>query len=163
MPKNKKKNLKKVRKHFKFNLERLAKHLGKIADNTSFKDIQEIALNAGLAYAGYERFKDWKGALLGPVSLKLATAPGGTPPVSQMAGIAGLSILGLAYAQDLFGVIKEQLQELPWMPEQQLKLEGKLPEGSYPIAPQRSCPTDYHKETFGYRYQAWCIPNEPIS
>ena len=81
-----------MRKHFKFNLERLAKHLGKIADNTSFKDIQEIALNAGLAFAGYEAFHNWKGALLGPVSLKLATTQGGTPPVAQITGVAGLSL-----------------------------------------------------------------------
>ena len=57
MPKKQKNKLKKVRKHFKFNLERLAKHLGKIADNTSVKDVSDIALNIGLAYAGLEHFK----------------------------------------------------------------------------------------------------------
>ena len=95
--KNKVKKIKKAaRRHLKVSLERLAIHLGKIVDNSSVKDIQEAGLNVALAFAGYDAFKNWKGALLGPVSLKLATAPGGTPPVSQIAGIAGLSMLGLA-------------------------------------------------------------------
>jgi len=85
-----------VRKHFKFNLERVAKHLGKIVDNSSVKDIQEATLNIALAIAGYEAFHNWKGSLLGPVSLKLATTQGGTPPVAQITGVAGLSLLGLA-------------------------------------------------------------------
>jgi len=58
----------------------------------------DVGLNAALAYAGYEAFKDWRGALLGPVSLKLAQAGGGTPPISQIAGVAGLAFLGVSFA-----------------------------------------------------------------
>jgi len=92
----KKKKAKKVRKSFKFNLERIARHIGKIIDNSNVKDVQEIALNIALAYAGYEALGDWKGALLGPISLKLAQTTGGTPPVAQITGVAGLSLIGLA-------------------------------------------------------------------
>lgn len=62
------------------------------------KDLAEVAIMVGLAYAGYETFKDWRGALLGPVSLKLAQTSGGTLSPSQIAGIAGLSLLGVAIA-----------------------------------------------------------------
>jgi len=61
------------------------------------KDLAELALMGGLAYLGYERFKDWKGALVGPISLKLALTPGGMGvPVSQVAGLSGLLLLGAA-------------------------------------------------------------------
>ena len=90
-----KKKKRKTRRHFKFDLERIGRHIGKIVDNSSVKDIQEAVLNIALAYAGYETFNDWRGGLLGPVSLKLAETSGGTPPVAQIAGVAGLSIIGV--------------------------------------------------------------------
>jgi len=61
-----------------------------------FPSIAEAALMGGLAYVGYSKF-GLEGALLGPVSLKLATAPGGTIPVSQTAGLIGLGLLGLSF------------------------------------------------------------------
>lgn len=96
--KPKKNKLKKVRKHFKFELERLARHLGKIADNTSFKDIQEVGLMLGLSYVSYKAFGTVSGTLLGPVSYKLATTPGGAFSPSQLAGVSGLTMLGLLVA-----------------------------------------------------------------
>lgn len=115
MPKkNKKAAIKKVRKHFKFNLERLAKHLGKIADNTSLKDIQEVILNAALAYASYEHFTvvDQHGkihrnpfnAMFGPIALKLASTDGS---ISQGAGVAGLITLGAAMGGVQFGELPD--------------------------------------------------------
>ena len=67
-------------------------------DRSTIKDVADVGLMGALAWLGYERFKDWKGALLGPVSLKLATTPGGgfAVPVSQVAGLAGLLLLGAA-------------------------------------------------------------------
>lgn len=99
----KKDKLEKARKHFKVNLERIAIHIGKIIDNTSVKDLAEVGLMASLAYAGYEVWGDWKASLFGPVALKLAQSPGGTPPVSQLAGVAGLSYLGLCFTGGAFG------------------------------------------------------------
>ena len=45
----------------------------------------------GIAYYGYRAANHPSGAVAGIIGLKLATTMGGTPPVSQ---IAGLSILG---------------------------------------------------------------------
>jgi len=92
----KKKKLKKIKRRLEPFLDRVGKHIAKIAENTSLKDIQDIILNLGLAYAGYEALRDWKGAVLGPVSLKLAQTQGGTPPIAQIAGVAGLSLIGVA-------------------------------------------------------------------
>ena len=103
MGKRPKKKPKTPRKHFKVKLERIAKHIGKIVDNSSVKDIQEVLLNAGLAYASVVHLKsvDQQGnihynplnAMFGPIALKLATTDG---IVSQTAGVAGLSILGIS-------------------------------------------------------------------
>ena len=112
--KNKVKKIKKAaRRHFKVSLERLAKHLGKIVDNSSVKDIQEALLNGALAYASYQHFTvvDQDGnihrnpfnALFGPIALRLASTDGA---ISQGAGVAGLITLGAAMG----GV---QLGELP--------------------------------------------------
>ena len=111
--KPKKKDLKKVRKHLKFNLERLAKHLGKIVDNSSVKDFSEALFYAALAFASYQHFttvdqdgnihRDPMNAIFGPVALRLASTDG---LISQGAGVAGLMTLGVAMA----GV---QLGELP--------------------------------------------------
>lgn len=77
----------------------IATHIGKFIDGMKENDLMDLCLNAGLAYAGYETFKDWKGLLFGPISLKLATTSGGgTPPVAQIAGVAGLLSLGLSFA-----------------------------------------------------------------
>lgn len=116
MPRKRKK---KPRRHFKFNLERIAKHIGKIADNSSVKDVQEVVLNAVLAYASLTHLRrinpdgsvvyDPLNALFGPISLKLAQTDG---LVSQTAGVAGLCILGVA----MIGgeAVKQVLDESQW-------------------------------------------------
>jgi len=92
--KKKPKDLKeKARRHLKVNLERIAAH---IVDNSSVKDVVNAGLNISLAYAGWKAFKTWQGALFGPVALRLAQSPGGTPPISQIAGVAGLAYLGIS-------------------------------------------------------------------
>jgi len=104
----KKKNLKKKKKSDPFwkkkpELERITRHIGKLIDRIPPEAVSEIGLNAALAYAGYQVWKDWKGALFGPIALRLARSPGGTPPVSQMAGVAGLTYLGLCFTGGGFG------------------------------------------------------------
>jgi len=59
-------------------------------------DPVDFAAYLGVAAIGYDVFKDWKGAVFGMVSLKLATSAGGMPPVAQVSGLAGLAALGLA-------------------------------------------------------------------
>ena len=70
--------------------------VAKFAEKIKPHEWTDLAINIGLAYAGYDATKSWQGALLGPVSLKLAQAPGGTPPISQITGVAGLVMLGIA-------------------------------------------------------------------
>jgi len=82
-----------------------------------------------LAIAGYEKFKTLHGALWGPVSYKLATAPGGTPPVAQVAGVASLAVLGLCLGADAEG----GYQLAPVGPNEEFTMTfGKpCPEGYY--------------------------------
>lgn len=80
--------------------ESIASHIGHVIDNSSLKDISEAALMAGLSYFGYKEF-GVPGAVLGPVSLKLAMTPGGVGiPVSQTAGVIGLVSMGLAMQKE---------------------------------------------------------------
>lgn len=103
-----KKKPKKTRKHFKINLERIARHIGKIVDNSSIKDIADATLMASLAYLGAQRFHDWKGAFIGPVAFKLATAPGGgTLDPSRLTGVAGLLFLGACVSSNPTGPPEE--------------------------------------------------------
>jgi len=79
--------------------ESIATHIGKFIDKLTLKDVTEAALMGGLAYLSYEEF-GLKGALIGPIALKLALAPAGLGiPVSQTAGLLGLASLGLAMQQ----------------------------------------------------------------
>lgn len=74
-------------------LKHIATHIGKIIDNTNLSQIQDFILNIGLAYAGYELAQDWRGALVGPVGLKLAESGNAA---SGAAGVAALTALGFA-------------------------------------------------------------------
>lgn len=60
--------------------------------------LKDLVLDVGLAALGVKAFGSVEGALLGPVSLRLARTRGGTPPIAQMTGVAGLVILGVANA-----------------------------------------------------------------
>jgi len=101
------------------NLERIARHIGKVIDNTSAKDLQEIAINAGLAYASIVHLRSFDengnpvynplNALFGPISLKLALTDG---IVSQAAGVAGLAILGASMGAG--EVVKDVIDEAQW-------------------------------------------------
>lgn len=61
----------------------------------------------------FRKVFDWSvvpNAFYGPLALRLATTMGGTPPVSQMAGLAGLAIIGLNVAYP--DVMKDIVQQL---------------------------------------------------
>lgn len=75
--------------------ESICNHIGKIIDNATPMQLAEISLMAGLAWLGYDATKDLRGSLAGVLGYKLATTMGGTPPVSQIAGLAILAYLGL--------------------------------------------------------------------
>lgn len=60
----------------------------------------DVAVLGGLAYAGYKKTDDFYGALASVVGFKLATTPGGTPPVSQ---VIGCGLLGYQYLFSGFG------------------------------------------------------------
>ena len=74
-------------------LKHVTDHIGKVIDNSKLTDFIEFFIYAGLAYVGAEKLKDWRGALIGPIGLKLATSMN---IVAGTAGIAILGVLGLA-------------------------------------------------------------------
>ena len=86
------KKKKKVLKTVHTLADKFSLYLGKIPPAS----LPELGIMGALAYLGFKKFKTIEGILLGPVSLKLAQAPGGTLHVSQIAGVAGLALLGLA-------------------------------------------------------------------
>lgn len=106
------------------------------------KDLAELALMGGLAYAGYERWKHWKGAIIGPVSLKLALAPGGTWHVSQLAGLAGLVNIGCALDVNIPGLIEGSVLEATEWPAEVIaeKLGYKLEIDQKIVGVMDSCP-----------------------
>lgn len=64
-------------------------------------DLIDATAYIGLMYYGYHVTKDIRGSLLGIIGYKLATTMGGTPPVSQIAGLSMLGALGVtAIAQN---------------------------------------------------------------
>lgn len=76
-------------------LKSISDHIGKLIDNSNVKDVADIAIMGGLAYVGYNRTKRIEGALLGPVSYKVAQS------MNLAAGIAGVS--GLIFLGALMG------------------------------------------------------------
>lgn len=88
MVKKKKKKVKKPREKLEKGLDKIIEWLKK----QNPKDLAELTLMGGLAYAGYQVTKDWKGTLIGPIGLKLAQTDG-IP--SQIAGLTTLAVLGL--------------------------------------------------------------------
>lgn len=78
-------------------LQHIGKHIGKIVDNTSLKDVADIAVLLGCSYYGYKTMGN-HGLIVGAVGYKLATTRGGAPPVSQIAGLGVLGAIGLVGA-----------------------------------------------------------------
>ena len=73
--------------------QRVADHVGKIIDNSRIQEATDAIINLALAYYGVKAFGHIGGAIIGPISLKLATARN---DVAGAAGVAGLAALGLA-------------------------------------------------------------------
>lgn len=70
----------------------LKKQFMKITAKLSFDDLLAIAVGSW----ALTTFQTPEAFLWGAVGYKLATTKGGSPPVSQLAGLASLSVLGLA-------------------------------------------------------------------
>lgn len=86
-------------------LKHVTDHIGKVIDNSKLSDFLDFTINAGLAYAGFRVFNDWKGALIGPIALKLATSR------NLVAGSAGVIMLtGLGFCIGSSG-IQEFIQD----------------------------------------------------
>lgn len=77
-------------------LDSIMTHLGLAVDKMKLNDWADLGIIGALAYLGYDLSKDWRGMLIGPIGYKLATTMGGTPPVSQIAGLTTLAVLGIA-------------------------------------------------------------------
>jgi hypothetical protein len=109
-------------------------HIGKAADNMTHTQWSELLLYGGLAMASIKAGYELRGkkldlasiptdALVGPIALKLATTMGGSPPVSQIAGLSTLVTLGLAssgwlYVPDLSSLksaVDEKIKSLDYL------------------------------------------------
>lgn len=78
--------------------ESTREHIGKLIDNLKLDPV-DVLIYLGLGALSYDAFgKTPAAALVGPIGYKLATTMGGTPPVSQVAGLAILGSLGLLTA-----------------------------------------------------------------
>lgn len=124
MVKEKKKRKKKVKvpfwKKWPPEIQHITDHAGKIIDNSKISDFINVFLNLGLAYAGAETFKDWKGAFIGPIALKLAQSEN---IIAGTAGVATLGILGFAFA------VGRGPEEPPQTPGVGPFAPGECPEG----------------------------------
>lgn len=97
--------------------ESLMRKAGLTLKDIGVDKLGELAAYVGVGLLGYETFNDWKGALFGLVSLKLASSPGGTPPVSQVSGLIGLASLGIASFVGIPGIVDLAEQTIkPIMP-----------------------------------------------
>lgn len=75
--------------------EKSSEFIHKILNDTkNLPALLDSAILFGCGLAGYEATKDYKGALAGMVSYKLATTEG---TISQGAGLIGLTIIGMAF------------------------------------------------------------------
>jgi hypothetical protein len=82
-------------------------HTGRILDNTSMDKIPETLIMIGCGYFGARAAQRHNpdpeavagGALAAMIGYKLATTFGGTPPISQIAGLAILGSVGVTNVQ----------------------------------------------------------------
>lgn len=78
-------------------IEHIATHIGKMADNMTLNDVVDLGLTGVFAYLGYKAWGVY-GIPTGPLAYKLATTRGGTPPASQIAGLLMLLEMGISIA-----------------------------------------------------------------
>lgn len=117
-------------------LQRITDHIGKFVDRLDGKDVIDLALASFIAYSGartgYRLTRTVEGAISGAgthlLGLKLATTQGGTPPVSQIAGLAILGVGGLAAISDALTGLVETVPAEPTT-EAERTIIGKLQEG----------------------------------
>lgn len=80
-------------KKFGPDIRHVTDHIGHVLDNSRVSDFIDVFLYGGLAYLGTEVVHDWRGALIGPIGLKLAQSQN---EISGLAGLGILATLGLA-------------------------------------------------------------------
>lgn len=107
MPKKSTKAEKDKSTFFKDPLESISVHLGKIIDKSSVKDVVEGILMGALALRAYQVFEgNIDAPIVACIGYKLATTMGGTPPASQIAGLAILGSIGYVSITGTEGVMK---------------------------------------------------------
>lgn len=74
-------------------IERTTRHIGNIIDKSNVAQIVDALIYGGVAIQGALVMNDPRGALIGPIGLKLAQSPN---LIAGGAGIAVLAALGLA-------------------------------------------------------------------
>jgi len=82
-----KKNKKPFWKKTNPELEHITNHIGKIIDNSNLSHIIDAFLYGGTAILGIQATGDIRGALIGPIGLKLASSR------NEVAGLAGCGVL----------------------------------------------------------------------
>lgn len=135
-------------------LKRLAEHIGKITDNTNWKDFLDVALALTCAGAGWLAaenlgVKDWKikggMALSGAIAYRLATS------ANLIAGASGTALIGTYGLIDVWNPLTGWFQEsIPKTPEEakkQIKEKlGKITSWKWWITPK------YPWETWSWAY-----------
>lgn len=98
-------------------LRHIGEHLGKVIDNSTIKDVADIALMLSVGYLGFSRASQPEEAVTAMLGYKLATSEGGSPPVSQIVGcgLLGYQFIGLPYAAQQAQVLQEatEISEAP--------------------------------------------------
>ncbi|MBA7530981.1 hypothetical protein ES705_23192 [subsurface metagenome] len=136
--------------------KRVADHVGKILDNSRIQEATDGIINLALAYYGVKAFGHIGGAIIGPISLKLATARN---EVAGAAGVAGLACLGLASTGRVQDIVEALINpEIVLVDGQRFGADEVVAPSFSPDFPyELTCPD-------GYRLvrgpsAAFCVPN----
>ncbi len=136
--------------------KRVSEHIGKIIDNSRIQEATDAIINIALAYYGVKAFGHIGGAIIGPISLKLATARN---EIAGFAGVVGLAALGVASTTGVQEGIAALLSPDLMVVDGHLYTSGEVVAPSFsPDFPyELTCPEGYTLKRGPSA--AFCVPN----
>jgi hypothetical protein len=136
--------------------KRVADHVGKIIDNSRIQEATDAIINIALAYYGVKAFGHIGGAIIGPISLKLATARN---EVAGAAGVAGLAILGVASTGRVQDIVEALINpDIVLVDGQRFEADQIVAPSFSPDFPyELTCPEGYTLKRGPSA--AFCVPN----
>lgn len=137
--------------------QRVSEHIGKIIDNSRLQGATDAIINLALAYYGVKAFGHIGGAIIGPISLKLATARN---EVAGAAGVAGLALLGVASTGRVQDIVEALINpEVVLVDGQRFGRDQIVAPSFSPDFPyELTCPEGYTLKRGPSA--AFCIPNQ---